>query len=74
MYFYCRTEFVVRDCRTHQQAREAVMRLLPQDPDKDCTFVESWCLTEVQKAGGDLYIYDDNDAPAVQKQKWEARR
>jgi len=60
-YFRCVVEFIVRDCQDHQEAREAVMRMLPQDPDRDCAHIESWLLFQVHRLGDDKVIrYEDN--------------
>jgi hypothetical protein len=60
-YFRCIVEFIVRDCQSNQEAREAVMRMLPQDPDRDCAYSESWLLFKVHRPGDDKVIrYEDN--------------
>jgi hypothetical protein len=59
-YFRCVVEFIIRDCQDHQEAREAVMRMLPQDPDRDCAYIESWLLFQIHRLGDDKMIrYED---------------
>lgn len=50
MYHYITVEIVMRDCESIDDAIERCETLLPQYPDENTTYMESWEIMEVSEA------------------------
>lgn len=49
MYHYINVEFVMRDCDSVDDAIKNCEAMLPQHPDENTTYIESWRLARVME-------------------------
>jgi outer membrane protein assembly factor BamD (BamD/ComL family) len=45
MYHYITIEVVMRDCKSAEDAKEKCSQLMPQYPDENSKYMESWEIT-----------------------------
>lgn len=49
MYHYVTVVVVMRDCESIEDAEQKCGELLPQNPDDNTTYMESWEITKIVK-------------------------
>lgn len=47
MYHYLTLQVIMRDCKSADDAREKCADLMPQYPDKNTKYMESWFISRV---------------------------
>ncbi|MCA1800432.1 MAG: hypothetical protein LC650_03990 [Actinobacteria bacterium] len=54
MYKFLTVSFVMRDCETHEDAIRRLAALLPQYPDENTEYMESWEILASVSPDGDF--------------------